>query len=598
MVKERIAKLRALMKENKTDAYIITTSDYHGSEYVGEYFKARRYMSGFTGSAGTLVVLKDKAALWTDGRYFIQAGEQLKNSGIELMKDGVENVPGIKTYLLNELKSGETIGFDGRTVSEMFAADLYRRAEKNKISVKSDMDLVDKIWTDRPKLSAEPVWELGTEYAGMETAEKLSLVREKMRENNGEVFVLSSLDDIAWLLNLRGNDVRYNPVFLSYMIIFKEKAYLYANKNIFSDKIKIKLAKANIEVRDYNDVYTNLSALTADNIILDKRKVNHAIVNSIGKDKKIIDIMNPTTKLKAVKTKTETDNEIKAHIKDGVAVTRFMYWLKNNVGKKTITEISAAEKIEEYRKEKEGYLGASFEPIVSYGAHGAIVHYSATEETDIELKPESFLLCDTGGQYYEGTTDITRTFALGELTEEQKKMYTLVLVGNLKLAAARFPYGVRGVNLDVLAREPLWRNGLDYNHGTGHGVGYLLNVHEGPNNISWHIMSDKVNSAVLEEGMITSDEPGIYIENQYGVRLENMILCRDDKKTECGRFMRFETLTMVPFDLDAVDTKYMEADEIKLLNAYHRQVYENISPYFQGEELQWLKGVTKALAER
>lgn len=595
MVKERIAKLRALMKENKTDAYIITTSDYHGSEYVGEYFKARRYMSGFTGSAGTLVVLKDKAALWTDGRYFIQAVEQLKNSGIELMKDGMENVPGIKTYLLNELKSGETIGFDGRTVSEIFAADLYRRAEKNKISVKSDMDLVDKIWTDRPKLSAEPVWELGTEYAGMETAEKLSLVREKMRENNGEVFVLSSLDDIAWLLNLRGNDVRYNPVFLSYMIIFKEKAYLYANKNIFSDKIKIKLAKANIEVRDYNDVYTNLSALTADNIILDKRKVNHAIVNSIGKDKKIIDIMNPTTKLKAVKTKTETDNEIKAHIKDGVAVTRFMYWLKNNVGKKTITEISAAEKIEEYRKEKEGYLGASFEPIVSYGAHGAIVHYSATEETDIELKPESFLLCDTGGQYYEGTTDITRTFALGELTEEQKKMYTLVLVGNLKLAAARFPYGVRGVNLDVLAREPLWRNGLDYNHGTGHGVGYLLNVHEGPNNISWHIMSDKVNSAVLEEGMITSDEPGIYIENQYGVRLENMILCRDDKKTECGRFMRFETLTMVPFDLDAVDTKYMEADEIKLLNAYHRQVYENISPYFQGEELQWLKGVTKAL---
>lgn len=595
MVKERIAKLRALMKENKTDAYIITTSDYHGSEYVGEYFKARRYMSGFTGSAGTLVVLKDKAALWTDGRYFIQAGEQLKNSGIELMKDGMENVPGIKTYLLNELKSGETIGFDGRTVSEMFAADLYRKAEKNKISVKSDMDLADKIWTDRPKLSAEPVWELGTEYAGMETAEKLSLVREKMRENNGEVFVLSTLDDIAWLLNLRGNDVRYNPVFLSYMIIFKEKAYLYANKNIFSDKIKIKLAKANIEVKDYNDVYTNLSALTADNIILDKRKVNHAIVNSIGKDKKIIDIMNPTTKLKAVKTKTETDNEIKAHIKDGVAVTRFMYWLKNNVGKKTITEISAAEKIEEYRKEQEGYLGASFEPIVSYGAHGAIVHYSATEETDIELKPESFLLCDTGGQYYEGTTDITRTFALGELTEEQKKMYTLVLVGNLKLAAARFPYGVRGVNLDVLAREPLWRNGLDYNHGTGHGVGYLLNVHEGPNNISWHIMSDKVNSAVLEEGMITSDEPGIYIENQYGVRLENMILCRDDKKTECGRFMRFETLTMVPFDLDAVDTKYMEADEIKLLNDYHRQVYENISPYLQGEELQWLKGATKAL---
>ncbi len=591
MIKERIGQLRELMKEAGVNAYLIETEDFHGSEYVGEYFKEREYMSGFTGSAGSLVVTMDRAALWTDGRYFLQAEEQLKGSGIELMKIGTEGTPGTKEFLLSQVKNGQTIGFDGRTISALYAEGLKKEADKRNISLNPELDLPDRIWTDRPRLKSKKVWELDTKYAGMDRIEKLTRVREMMKKENADVFVLSSIDDIAWLLNLRGDDVECNPVFLSYMIIFDEKAYLYADNKIFSDEILIALAKANVEIRGYNNIYKNLKTLTADNILLDEAKVNFAIINSIDKSKKIINRLNPTTLFKAVKTPVEMENMRKAHIKDGAAVTRFMHWIKKHAGKEEITEISGADKLEEFRRQQENYLGASFEPIFAYGEHGAIVHYSATKESNAEIKAEGFLLTDTGGQYLEGTTDITRTFALGELTKEQKKIYTLVLAGNLELGAAKFKENVRGCTLDMLARQPLWEHGLDFNHGTGHGVGFLLNVHEGPQRIAY----GAYDSEGFKEGMITSNEPGMYLAGQYGVRLENLTVCVKKEKNEYGQFLGFETLTMVPWDLEAVDKAYLTDRQVRLLNEYHKQVFDAVSQYMDDEELKWLKEATREI---
>lgn len=591
MIKERIGQLRELMKEAGVNAYLIETEDFHGSEYVGEYFKEREYMSGFTGSAGSLVVTMDRAALWTDGRYFLQAEEQLKGSGIELMKIGTEGTPGTKEFLLSQVRNGQTIGFDGRTISALYAEGLKKEADKRNISLNPELDLPDRIWIDRPRLKSKKVWELDTKYAGMGRIEKLTRVREMMKKENADVFVLSSIDDIAWLLNLRGDDVECNPVFLSYMIIFDEKAYLYADNKIFSDEILIALAKANVEIRGYNNIYKNLKTLTADNILLDEAKVNFAIINSIDKSKKIINRLNPTTLFKAVKTPVEMENMRKAHIKDGAAVTRFMHWIKKHAGKEEITEISGADKLEEFRRQQENYLGASFEPIFAYGEHGAIVHYSATKESNAEIKAEGFLLTDTGGQYLEGTTDITRTFALGELTKEQKKIYTLVLAGNLELGAAKFKENVRGCTLDMLARQPLWEHGLDFNHGTGHGVGFLLNVHEGPQRIAY----GAYDSEGFKEGMITSNEPGMYLAGQYGVRLENLTVCVKKEKNEYGQFLGFETLTMVPWDLEAVDKAYLTDRQVRLLNEYHKQVFDAVSQYMDDEELKWLKEATREI---
>lgn len=596
-VRSRIETLRGLMEDRNIDAYIICTDDFHGSEYVGDYFKAREYMSGFTGSAGTLVVTRDAAFLWTDGRYFIQAEAELQGSNIGLMKMGQEEVPSIPEYLSSYVQDNGVIGFDGRTVTNSFIDEIKKGMTDKSIIFKGNEDLVNIIWTDRPELSKEKMWVLEEKYSGLKSSEKLNNVREYMRSRGADIFVLTSLDDIAWLLNLRGNDVKCNPVFLSYIIIHMDKGILYLNEEILNNDIKGSLSKNGIEVRPYNDIYDDLTTIEkGKNILIDYKRANYRICESLPEGITIINCVNPTIYMKAVKNEVEIDNIKKAHIKDGIAVTRFMYWIKKNVGKTELTEISASCKLEELRGEQEGYIGASFEPIMAYGVHGAIIHYSATDKTNAVIKAKGLLLSDTGGHYYEGTTDITRTFVMGELSDKEKKAYTLVLRGHLQLAAAKFLYGVRGINLDILARQPLWEYGMDYQHGTGHGVGYLLNVHEAPNSFRWRTGNNSIDSTILEEGMITSNEPGLYIENEFGVRLENLILCKKAEKNVYGQFMEFENLTLVPFEKSAIDKRYMSDRDVELLNKYHEKVYESISPYLPENEAEWLKEVTSPLA--
>lgn len=595
-IPERLQQLRTIMEQEKVQAYVVCTDDFHGSEYVGSYFKMRAFLSGFTGSAGTLVVLQDEACLWTDGRYFLQAGTQLAGTTVTLMKIGEPGVPTIPEYLAEKLNKGDVIGFDGRTVTSSFVKQLEEKVKEKEITFAWDKDLADAIWTDRPELARTAIWELDAAYTGMTREEKLEKVREKMAESKADVFVLTALDDIAWLLNLRADDVQCNPVFLSYMIIEADQAALYVDDSRMEAAIKEKLEKLQIRVCPYNAIYEDLKELPQEKCIwLDGSVANYMVKMCIPQNVTILDKKSPITLLKACKTPQERENIKKAHIKDGVAVTHFMYWLKQNIGKIKITELSAAKKLEEFRAAQEDYLGSSFTPIMGFAEHGAIVHYSATEESDAVLEPRSFLLADTGGQYLQGTTDITRTFVLGELTEEEKKMFTLVLRGHLNLRHARFLYGTRGVNLDYLAREPLWENDLDYNHGTGHGVGFLLNVHEAPQRIHWRIADGTVNNAVLEDGMVTSNEPGIYLTGKFGIRHENLVLCQKGTKNEYGQFMYFENLTMVPFDPAGVDVSYMSDKDVERFNAYQKEVYDAISPYFEGEEKAWLEKITAPL---
>lgn len=618
---EKLVKLREKMQETGVDAYVITTDDFHASEYVGAYFRAREYMSGFTGSAGTLVVLPDTAALFTDGRYFIQAEAQLAGSTIELMKSGQPGVPKIEEYLYDHLDQKMVVGFDGRTVSLDFADRMLKKLEDKKITLNGDLDLVDELWEDRPELSHEKVFELPFSYTGETRADKLSRVRASMRSAGANVRVVSALDEIAWLLNLRGNDIDCNPVFLSYMLIADESCRLYINDAILNDEIIRGLAVDGISIHPYNEIYTDLKWLPEIidmhkqakrvTVLLDGCQTNYRLRSCIPETVSVVDEPSAIQLMKAQKNSVECENERNAHIKDGVAVTKFIYWLKHHIGTETITELSAVEKLESFRKEQKGYLEPSFDTIAAYGAHGAIVHYEPTEETNVELKPESFLLVDSGGQYMEGTTDITRTITLGALTEEEKWAYTLVLIGHLNLAAARFRHGTRGENLDYLAREPLWRYGLDFNHGTGHGVGYLLNVHEGPNRIHFRIMEERRPTAVFEEGMITSDEPGLYIEGKFGIRHENLVLCRKAEKPAVklpeaflkeaegnGLFLEFETLTWVPFDTEALIPELMTDLEIRRLNEYHKNVYEKIAPHLTEKERIWLEQATQPVSKK
>lgn len=586
--------LREKMRETGVDACLIPTSDFHGSEYVGDYFKCREYISGFTGSAGTLVVTLDEAGLWTDGRYFLQAAKQLEGSGIMLRKERQPGVPAIEEYLKQTLKRGETLGFDGRCIMQDSSEKLITQLNAQGVAVRTDIDLTGAVWKNRPELSAQPVWPLPVEYAGESSESKIKRVREFLVEKKADYFLLTSLEDIAWLLNMRGNDVESTPVILSYLLLGEKKLTWYVQEKCLSEKIKILLDMQGIKAAPYAQIYADVKELPEDaSIYYDKSAVNTALVSSLPEKVKKIEGVNPTFLFKAKKNPVEVENERNAHIKDGVAVTKFIYWLKSQIGKTKITEISAAEQLEQFRNTQEHYVEPSFAPIIAYKEHGAIVHYSATKESDVELKPESFVLADTGGHYLEGTTDITRTIALGSLTQEEKEMYTTVLKGHIQLEMARFLQGCSGQSLDVLARTPLWEKGLDYNHGTGHGVGYLLSVHEGPNSFRYRPSVNGRNDCVFEEGMITSDEPGIYLEGKFGIRLENMIVCQKDMENDYGSFLCFDALTLVPFERSAIIAKELSTKEKEWLNKYHQKVFETIAPYLTEEEAGWLREETQ-----
>ena len=583
------------MKEKKIDAYLVATDDFHGSEYVGDYFKCRKYITGFTGSAGTAIITQDMAGLWTDGRYFIQAADQLRDTTIELFKSGEPGVPTVHQFLNDKLEEGMCLGFDGRTVSAREAEELQELLQEKHITFSVNDDLIGEIWEDRPVLSCEPVMELDIRWTGKSRADKIAEIREQMKAKEADTFILTSLDDIAWLLNIRGNDIHCCPVALSYLVMMENELRLYANAAAFSEEIRSNLEADGVKIYPYDDVYSYVQSISSDKkVLLSRANVNSRLVSNIPSEVTILDEPNLTLLPKAVKNETEMENERIAHIKDGVAVTKFIHWLKKNVTRTTITELSTAEKLYQFRSEQEHFLGESFDPIIAYGTHAAIVHYSATEATDIPLEARGMVLADTGGHYLEGTTDITRTIVLGPVTAKEKKFFTAVLRGNLNLAAAKFKYGCTGLNFDYLARGPLWELGEDYNHGTGHGVGYLLNVHEGPNSFRWKNLPGNP-APVLEEGMITSDEPGYYLENEFGIRHENLVLCKKAEKTSFGQFMCFEPLTMVPFDLEGINPEEMTERERKLLNDYHQKVYTTISPYLDEEEKEWLKQATREI---
>lgn len=596
MIQKRIEQLRELMREREIDIYVVPTSDFHESEYVGEYFKARKFITGFTGSAGTAVITMEEAGLWTDGRYFIQAAAQLSGTPVSLYKMGEEGVPTVSQFIEKKLPQGGCLGFDGRVIHAKLGMKFEEIVEEKKGSLHVNEDLIGLIWKDRPAFSMEPAYVLEEKYAGKSAKDKLQEVRRAMEEQGVSMHILTSLDDIAWLLNIRGNDINCFPIVMSYAAVTKTDCFWFVHEEVLNDSVRSHLNANHITVKGYDEIYEYLSNLNADEkVLLDKSCVNYRICHSIKDGIQIIDAKNPTNQMKAVKNPVELANVRNAHIKDGVAVTKFMYWLKKQIGKERITEISASDYLEARRREQEGFIELSFDTISAYGPNAAMMHYSATPESDTELKPEGFLLVDSGGHYYEGSTDITRTFALGELTREQKLHFTTVARSNLNLAAAHFLYGCQGVNLDILSRGPLWDMGLDYKCGTGHGIGYILNVHEGPQGFRWKIVPERQDSAVLEEGMITTDEPGVYLEGKYGIRTENELICLKGEKNEYGQFMYFETITYVPFDLDAILPEEMTRTERERLNAYHKMVYEKISPYMTPEEKKWLKEYTRAI---
>lgn len=596
MITDRLAGLREEMAKRNIAVYIVPTADFHDSEYVGEHFKARQFITGFTGSAGTAVITMKEAGLWTDGRYFVQAAQQLEGTTVELRKIGEEGVPTIEEYLEQTLSDGDIIGFDGRVVDGAWGAKLLEIAQKKNGGVYVDEDLIDIIWEDRPAMPKEPVMIFDIKYTGKDTKDKLADVRAVMKKKGADVHLISSLYDIAWLLNVRGGDISYVPVVLSYLYITKEDCIWFLNEELVTAELKTYLDKYGITTRPYDSFYDFIKIISPEKkVLMDKSVANYRICSSIPEGVDVIDEQDPTVLMKAIKNDVELANTREAHRKDAIAMIKFMYWLKTNVGKIPMTEISVSDYLEQLRSQQEGFLDLSFDTICGYAHHGAIVHYSATPESDIELKPEGFLLVDSGGHYLEGTTDITRTFALGEVTDEMKSDFTRVFRSHTNLANARFKYGCTGLNLDILARAPFWDIDMDYNHGTGHGVGNVLNVHEGPNGFRWKESPDRSEGSILEEGMITTDEPGIYIEGKYGIRTENELICRKGVKNEFGQYMYFENLTYVPIDLDAIDPAQMTSVEIKHLNDYHAMVYEKMSPYFEGEELEFLKKYTRAI---
>ena len=591
---KRVEKLRALMAEKGMDAYVVPTADFHQSEYVGEHFKARKFISGFSGSYGTAVITKDDGGLWTDGRYFFQATNELEGSGIRLMKMFVGDTPSVTEFLADVVPEGGTVGFDGRVMSMGEGEEFEEALTPKNIKINYSEDLIDEIWEDRPPLSEKPAFFLEEKYSGESTASKLARVREKMKEAGADIHIIASLDDTCWLLNVRGDDIEFFPLLLSYSIVTMDSVELYVDERKLNDQILAEFAKNNVHIHPYNDIYEDVKKLDPSlTAMIDPMKMNYALFKNIPC--KTVEAANPEILMKAMKNPVELENIKEAHIKDGIAITKFMYWVKTRFDKEKITELSAADKLTSLRAAQDGYIRDSFEPLCAFADHAAMMHYSPSPESDVELKEGAFFLNDTGGGYYQGSTDITRTFVLGSVDQQMKKYFTAVVRAMMRLSRARFLYGCYGYNLDILARGPIWDLDLDFQCGTGHGVGYLGNVHEPPTGFRWYIVPSKNEHHQLEEGMVITDEPGIYEDGQVGIRIENEFIVRKGVQNKYGQFMYFETITFAPIDLDGIDPEEMSKDEREWLNNYHKDVYEKIGPHLTDEEREWLKEYTRAI---
>lgn len=590
---DKIKKLQKKLEQLEIDAYIVPTSDEHNSEYLSDYYKSRAFLSGFTGSAGTLLITQKKAFLWTDGRYYIQASKQLEGKNITLMKQGTPGVPTIEEFLNTNLENG-TIAFEGKVMPTSFVLNISKKNENIKLN--PNLDLITELWEDRPRLPFSFLYKLEEFFSGKAYKDKLNDVRQKMKEYNANIHVLSSLEDQAWLYNLRANDIPHTPVFLAFTVLSQEECHLFIDTKKI-DKIIEKYLKENeVILHEYAEFYSYLSTLENKFILLDFNKVNYSIYSILKEKNTLLNHPDPTLLMKAIKNEIEIENTIHAHIKDGIAFTKFMYFVKTNIKEDTsLTELSVQAYLQKLRQSQESFVDISFETICAYKEHGAMMHYAATTETNYTLEPNDFLLIDSGGHYLDGTTDITRTLALGELTDMQKLHFTTVLKSVIALSEAVFLKGVKGTNLDILARGPIWKQLLDYKCGTGHGVGYLLSVHEAPNGFRWQIVPERNDSAVFVPGMITTNEPGIYLENKYGIRIENEMVCVPKGKSDFGEFLGFETITYAPIDLDAIDVNLLTEDEKNWLNQYHKKVYKMIGPYLEEDEKEWLKNYTRVI---
>ncbi len=594
-IAERLTFLREVMRREKIDAFIIPSGDAHHSEYVADHWKSREWISGFTGSAGTAVITMNSAALWTDSRYFLQANEQLANTEYQLMKMAVDGTPSIEEWLGRELSeiNGATVAIDGAvcTIAEAEVLTLDLRKQGG-ITLRTNIDPMALIWKDRPALPKEPIRIQPIEWAGCTTGDKLAQIRRKLANVHADGMLVSALDDIAWTLNLRGADIPCNPVFIAYLIIAPQGVTLFTECTRLTPEVKSYLEENHIELRPYGEIGSGLAEYFGYSILMDSRETAALMPRYVNSRTHIINAPSPIPAMKAVKNQAEINGFRKAMISEGIAMSRLLMWLKPAVERGGVTEISVDEKLHQLRQEDPQYIERSFETIAAYQAHGAIVHYEATPETDVELRPEGFLLLDCGGQYVYGTTDITRTIPLGPITDEQRKVYTLVLKAHIGLETAIFPTGASGTQIDALARAELWKYGYNYLHGTGHGVGAHLCVHEGPQQIRM-----EYKPKTLEAGMTITDEPGVYLDGRFGVRIENVLLICDANHTECADFLRMEPLTLCPIDTTAIDTTLLNPEEIEWLNNYHQQVYNTLAPHLEPHEKQWLAEATAPLEQ-
>ncbi len=588
-VKKRIEELRREMRQRGIEAYIVPSSDPHQSEYVAEHYTARTFITGFTGSAGTAIITLTESGLWTDGRYFIQAENQLFDTGVTLFRMGENGVPTVEEFLKQKLNKGAKIAFDGKVISVEYFRSLKKDLESSEFSFEVNEDLIDIIWGDRPERPCSQVVLHDLAFAGESRESKLAKVALEMKTMGADYYVISGLDDIAWLLNIRARDVKCNPLTIAYAVISEEKYYLFIDDKKIDSVVRVELEKANVEIMPYDSIGEFLGEINEGTILLDAARTSTWIFSAIKI--KVIEAMDITTRFKAIKNDIQIENIKNAMVRDGVAMVKFISWLKKTIKSRSITEIEASDKIEELRRQGENFYDLSFASISAYRANASMPHYSATQKDQATIMQESLYLLDSGAQYLDGTTDITRTLAVGPLTDEEKTDFTLVLRGMIDLTLQRFLYGTTGSNLDIIARIPLWNAGMDYKHGTGHGVGFFLNVHEGP-----HRISVVPNAVKLEKGMVMSNEPGVYKAGKHGIRIENLVVVQEIENTLYGgQFMKFETLTLCPIDLEVIDASLLTNEEKAWLNNYHKTVFEKLSTFLQGEELEYLKQATLAI---